>query len=180
MSPIRKYQVFLMISMLFLASLACNYPRQNAELSLEAEPQSILPIDGVLDAQGGLRVVLTEVQLTSLVANELSSQEDPVLREPQVSLRDDQMILNGRVQQAGLNADMEMVMEVGVTPAGQPDVTVVSASVGLFSLPQDMLDKISAQIKSSFESKIDQGIDKIFIDSITIDDGEMVILGHAR
>jgi hypothetical protein len=50
----------------------------------------------------------------------------------------------------------------------------------MFSLPQNMLDSLSAQIKSAFESKIDQGIDKIFIDSITIEGGEMVIEGHAR
>lgn len=169
-----------MICMIVFASLACNYPRQNAEQSLDAQPQSTLTIDGVLDSQGELRVILTEAQLTSLVATELSTQEDAVLREPQISLRNDQMILTGMVQQAGLNADLEMVMEVVVTPDGKPDVSVISASVGLFSLPQDMLGDISAQIKSAFESKIDQGIDRIFIESITIEDGEMVILGHAR
>ena len=71
-------------------------------------------------------------------------------------------------------------MEVGATSDGKPDVSVVSASVGMFSLPQSMLDDLSAQIKSAFESKIDQGIDKIYIDSITIAGGEMVIEGHAR
>lgn len=184
MIPIRKYQAYLMITMLVLASLACNYARRNAAQSLELEPLSTLSIDGVdnlqLNPQGQLRLILTEAQLTSLIAEELGSQDDPMLLEPQISLRNGQMVLTGIIQQSGLNADLEMIMDVGVTPDGKPDVTLLSATVGLFSLPQDMLENISAQIKSAFESKIDQDIDKIFIDSITIEDGEMVIRGHAR
>jgi hypothetical protein len=184
MIPIRKYQVYLMITVMILASLACNYARRNAAQSLELEPQSTLSIDGLEDIpinpQGELRLVLTEAQLTSLIAEEIGSQENPMLLEPQIFLRDGQMVLTGIIQQSGLNADLEMVMDVGVTPDGKPEVSLVSATVGLFSLPQDMLENISAQIKSAFESKIDQGIDKIFIESITIEDGEMVIQGHAR
>jgi uncharacterized protein YpmS len=115
-----------------------------------------------------------------MISEELSSQENPSLQEPQVFLQDGQMVLTGKVQQSGLNADLEMVMEVGVTSDGKPDVSLISASVGMFSLPQNVLDDLSAQIKSAFESKIDQGIDKIFIDSIAIDGGEMIIEGHAR
>jgi uncharacterized protein YpmS len=184
MIPLRKYQVYLMISMLLLVSLACNYARRITNPPLETAPQSTLTIDGMdnvqIDPQGKLRIVLTEAQITSMIFEELSSQENPALKEPQVSLRDGQMVLTGKVQQSGLNADLEMVMEVGATSDGKPDVSVVSASVGMFSLPQSMLDDLSAQIKSAFESKIDQGIDKIYIDTITIAGGEMVIEGHAR
>jgi uncharacterized protein YpmS len=184
MIPLRKYQVYLMISMLLLVSLACNYARRITNPPLETPPQSTLTIDGMdnvqIDPQGKLRIVLTEAQITSMISEELSSQENPALQEPQVALRDGQMVLTGKVQQSGLNADLEMVMEVGATSDGKPDVSVVSASVGMFSLPQSMLDDLSAQIKSAFESKIDQGIDKIYIDTITIAGGEMVIEGHAR
>ena len=184
MIPIRKYQVYLMISALLLASLACNYARRNTLQALEAEPPSTLTIDGMeggsINPQGMLRLVLDEAQITSLISKELSSQETPTLRDPQVFLRDGQMVLTGKVQQSGLNADLEMIMEVGVTSDGRPEISLISASVGLFSLPQNMLETLSAQIKSAFESKIAQGIDNIFIDSITIDGGEMVIEGHAR
>lgn len=184
MNKIRQYQVLLMITVMIFASLACNYARRNAAQSLELDPQSTLSIDGLedvpIDSQGGLRLVVTEAQLTSLIAEEIGSQENAVLLEPRISLRNGQMVLTGIIQQSGLNADLEMIMDVGVSPDGKPDVTLLSATVGLFSLPQDMLENISAQIKSAFESKIDQGIDKIFIDSITIEAGEMVIQGHAR
>jgi len=181
MIPIRKFQVYLMISTLLLVSLACNYARRYSDPPVETAPQSTMTIDdGQIDPQGKLRLVLDEAQLTSLISKELSSQETPTLRDPQVSLRNGQMVLTGKVQQSGLNADLEMVMEVGVTSDGRPDVSLISASVGLFSLPQNMLENLSAQIKSAFESKIAQGIDNIFIDSITIDGGEMVIEGHAR
>ena len=184
MVPLRKFQVYLVISTLLLASLACNYARRNTNPPLTTAPQSTVSIEGIegvqIDPQGKLRIVLDEAQVTSLISQELSSQEPPALRDPQVSLRDGQMVLTGKVQQSGLNADLEMVMNVGVTADGRPDVSLISASVGLFSLPQAMLDDLSAQIKSAFESKIGQGIDKIFIESITIAGGEMVIEGHAR
>jgi uncharacterized protein YpmS len=184
MIPIRKFQVYLMISMLLLASLACNYARRYSNTPVETAPQSTMTIDGIddvqLDPQGKIRVVLNEAQITSLISGELSSQETPALQDPQVSLRDGQMVLTGKVQQSGLNADLEVVMTVGVTTDGKPDVSLISASVGMFSLPQAMLDDLSTQIKSAFESKIGQGIDKIFIESITIAGGEMVIEGHAR
>jgi uncharacterized protein YpmS len=184
MNPLRKFQVTLMIATLLLVSLACNYARRNTNPPLDTAPQSTLAIDGMddvqIDAQGKLRIVLTEAQITSMISEELSSQENPSLQEPQVFLQDGQMVLTGKVQQSGLNADLEMVMEVGVTSDGKPDVSLISASVGMFSLPQNVLDDLSAQIKSAFESKIDQGIDKIFIDSIAIDGGEMIIEGHAR
>jgi uncharacterized protein YpmS len=170
-----------MISTMLFVSLACNYARRNANQALESSPQSTSAIEGVpIDPQGKLRLVLDEAQLTALISKELNSQESPVLQDPQVSLRNGQMVLTGKVQQSGLNADLEMIMDVGVTADGRPDVSLISASVGFFSLPQNMLDDLSAQIKSAFESKIDQGIDKVFIESITIDGGEMVIEGHAR
>ena len=49
-----------MITVLILASLACNYARRNAAQSLELEPQSTLTIDGIedlpLNPQGQLRL----------------------------------------------------------------------------------------------------------------------------
>jgi hypothetical protein len=183
MRPIRKFQVYLMVSAILFVSLACNYARRNANQP-EGLPQSTIIVQGAegvqIDPQGKIRLVLNEAQLTSLISKELSSQENPALSDPQIALRDGQMVLTGKVQQAGLNADLEMVMDVGVTSDGKPDVSLVSASVGFFSLPQNTLDDLSAQIKSAFESKIDQGIDKIFIESIVIEGGEMVIEGHAR
>jgi uncharacterized protein YpmS len=184
MISVRKFQIYLLLCTLLFASLACNYARRNTSQLLEGLPQTTASIDGAqdvsIDAQGRLRLVLDEAQLTSLISEELSSQDDPVLRDPQVALRDGQMLLTGIVQQPGLNADLEMVLDVDVTSDGKPEISLVSATVGMFSLPQNMLDELSSQIKSAFESKIDQRIDNLFIESITIGGGEMVIEGHAR
>jgi uncharacterized protein YpmS len=184
MNPNRKFPIYLMITALLFASLACNYARRNANREVDTLPQSTASLDSIegasIDAQGKLRLVLDEAQLTALIEKELSTQDNPVIQDPQVFLRDGQMVLTGKVQQSGLNADMTMTMDVGVTADGRPDVSLVSVSVGMFSLPQNMVDDLSAQIKSAFESKIDQGIDKIFIESISIEGGEMVIEGHAR
>jgi uncharacterized protein YpmS len=183
MMTTRKFQIYATICVLILASLACNYANRNTNRLVE--PPQTTASNGELgevpfDAQGKLRVVVTEAQLTDLISKELNSQADAVLSDPQVHLRDGQMILTGQVQQSGLNAELEMVMQAGVTADGRPEISLVSASVGMFSLPQNMLDDLSSQIKSAFESKIDAGIEQIFIESITIDGGEMVIEGHAR
>jgi uncharacterized protein YpmS len=184
MNPIRNIKILLLVSTLLMTSLACNYARRQANLPADVSPQATASLEGMDDipvnSQGKFRLVLDEAQVTSLISKELSSQDNPVLQDPQVSLQNGQMVLTGNVVQAGLNADLEMVMDVGVTADGRPDVSLISATVGFFSLPQNMLDNLSAQIKTAFESKIDQGIDKVFIESITIDGGEMVIEGHTR
>ena len=47
-----------------------------------------------------------------------------MLLEPQIYLRNGQMVLTGIIQQSGLNADLEMIMDVGVTPDGKPDISL--------------------------------------------------------
>ena len=48
---------------------------------------------------GEVRLLITESQLTSLLAARLAESVDPVLREPQVYLQQGQLQIYGRVQQ---------------------------------------------------------------------------------
>ncbi len=175
-----RFCLLLIVAALMVASIACNFSRRTANLTPTAEaipPQSFLPSspDG-----GQILLVVDEEQLTALIAREIENQDNPPLQEPRIALKDGYMILTGKTQQGLLQADVELVMSISAGSLGGVDAELVSARVGSFSLPDRLLDELSMQMKSVFESKISPEIENVYIDTITIHDGEMIILGHAR
>lgn len=189
-SILQKGPILLVAAALFMAILACNLPGSRPNTPASSVPitteavqdleQSVRSAAETAQATGEIEVVVTEAQLTSLVAFELQKQSEPVLANPQVLLRDGQVQLRGDVQQGGLNAPLEMNMTVSVDDQGRPAYKVVSAKLGPFPLPESILDQLTAQIDQAFTSQIGPEVDKMRIDSITIADGEMKIRGRAR
>ena len=182
-----RFLLGLLITTLIFASIACNYPMRNrntdaipvttdAAHSLEDNFNAALE---QLKTPGKVRLVIKEEELTSMLALELQHQENPVLANPQVFLRDGQMIVTGRVNQGGLSADLEVVIEITVDTDGKPSYQVVTATVGSLPLPNSMMESLSDQIDIAFQNNISPKVANVFIESITIADGEMVIVGYS-
>jgi uncharacterized protein YpmS len=185
-----RRSISLAIAALILASLACNLPGSRQE-----QPAAPVPIttEAVEDLQenvqtaaetaqssGEINLVITEAQLTSMLAFELQKQEEPILTEPQIYLQNGQIQLNGNVHQGGVNAPLEMSMEVTVNDQGRPDYRVTSAKLGPFPLPDSILDQLTAQIDQAFAEQIGPELENVEIESIDIAAGQMVIQGHTR
>jgi uncharacterized protein YpmS len=180
---------FLALSILWVATLACNFPQQD-ETVQETIPVTTEAVDSLredlekvqqdIQNSGQATLVVDEAELTSLVAFELQSQENPPLRDPQVHLQDGQIVLNGNVQQGETNAPVEMVFTVAPDAEGKPDYEIVSAKVGPLPLPESMLAQFSQELDDVFTSTIDSRMEGLYIDSIQIADGAMTIQGHTR
>ena len=178
--------VFIVATLVF-ASFACNYPMRNRgtdAIPVTTEAAQSLQDDlstamEQLKQSGRVRLALSEEELTSMLTLEVRKQENPVLENPQVYLRDGQMRVKGSVNQGGLSADLDVVLEITVTEKGQPRYQIIEATVGSIPLPSSMMADLSDQIDAAFQSNISPMIADVFIESITIADGEMVIVGYA-
>ncbi len=185
---------FLAIATLMIAGLACNFGSFAPQAAPTPTPSPI-PVStqavqsleltaqaAAKQAQTSGKVTLTvdESQLTSLVALELQKQSNPVISDPQVLLRDGQVQILGNVNQSGITAPLQMNMTVSADAEGRLHYQVVSAKLGPLPLPQSLLDQLTSQVDSVFSEQIGPEADKIFIESITIADGKMTIVGHNR
>ena len=182
----RFYLGFILAALIF-ASIACNYPMRNRSTdAIQVTTEAVQSLQDDLNTaieqlkkSGKVRMVIEEEELTSMLALELQKQENPVLVSPQVFLRDGQVRVNGRVNQSGLNADLEVVVEITVTEDGQPSYQVVDATIGSLPLPSSMMDDLSDRIDAAFQNNISPKIANVYIESVTIADGVMVIVGYS-
>lgn len=185
-----RRSIIFTIAALILAALACNLPGSRQEQQAAPIPVTTEAVQDLQEnvqtaaetaqTSGEINLVLTEAQLTSMIAFELQKQEEPILTEPQVFLQNGQIQLTGNVHQGSVNAPLEMNLEVTVDEQGRPDYRVTSAKLGPFPLPDSMLDQLTAQIDQTFSEQIGPELENVEITSIDIAAGQMVIQGHTR
>jgi hypothetical protein len=186
--PIRK--IILAVTALAAASLACNFLRLT---SADPTQRPTVPVstEAVQDLEQNLNeaaenlqqgepitLIVTETQLTSLIANNFQSGEGPVLQNPQVYLQDGQVQLVGSVEQSGISLPLQVLVSMRVDSAGNLDYTIDSATLGPFPLPQALLEQLSNELDRAIADQLGQGEERIVLDEITIADGTMVISGH--
>jgi len=180
----------LAYSTLLLISLACNLLNRTAQIPTETIPVTTQAVESLkeeinqagqdLKSKGQVTVTLDEAELTSLIAFELQNQETPILQEPQIYLRDGQVILLGKVKQGDTMVPVELALTVSANSDGRPVYQIDSAKIGSLPLPEVLFKEYSEQLNTVFASKINPRLDEIFIDRITIADGAMTIQGHTR
>jgi len=181
---------FLALTILWVATLACNLPQQDEATVLETIPVTTEAVDSLksdiqkaledIQSSGQATLVVDETELTSLVAFELQSLETPFMQDPQVHLRDGQIVVLGNVQQGDTTAPMEMAFTVTPDAEGKPDYQIESAKIGPLPLPESVIAQFSQELDDVFASTIDSRMGNLYIDSILIADGLMTIQGHTR
>ena len=187
----RNGTFFLALAALLVASLACNMPETRSQAPANREipisTESVENLEATLETAAGtvqagqpVTVVVTETQMTTLVAGELQNQTDPVLSDPQIYLRDGQIQVHGNVHQSGLSLPISMNIDVSVDEQGQPEYEVASANLGPLPLPQSVLDQIEAQVDRALAGYTTSETNRMIIHDITIADGEMTITGQTR
>jgi uncharacterized protein YpmS len=131
-------------------------------------------------SSGAVTVEVTEAQLTSLVAFQLQSQEQQILQDPQVFLRDGQIQLYGNAVQGGLSLPVSIVATVSVAEDGTPRYEILSANAGPVPLPDSILDQLTARLDQALAGQLSPETTNMVIEEITIADGKMTITGHTR
>ena len=180
----------LIIFLLMLSSLACtlNFWRT-------ATPESVIPVtteaverleetaQGVFqEAQTNeeINLVITEAQLTSILAFELDERAGEMINNLQVFLRDEQIHMTGDVNTEGISAPVKATVEVSVDLAGRPILNVVSANVGPFPVPGDLVSEVEVTINKAFQGQIKSMAPDMHVERIIIDNGKMTIIGRTK
>ena len=124
------------------------------------------------DDPASLASHLTEQQITSFLASRL--QTDPNLQQ------DNQPLIYGKSQRGMFNANIGIIVSVGVDAEGQPDIEIVSADFGPLPAPEGLKDTIEAMVREAYTGSLGPVATGLRIETITIANGIMTVTGRIR
>ena len=186
----RKLSLIIGFSVLFLGILACTmnvggpaYPDQQIPVSTEAvgEFQSGMQTAVAAGAETGVvTLVITESQLTSYLALRLQTQPQPLFTDPQVYLRNGEIQIYGTAHQGYLLATIAVVVTAGVDEQGQLKIVLTSADFGPLPVPAGLKDAITASLQEAYTGAIGPAAVGFRLESITVSDGTMTIVGRTK
>jgi len=138
-----------------------------------------LAVDGAAES-GEISVVINETQLTSLIAKRLEDSENPVLKSPQVFLRDQAVHIYGYSEQGVVRASVLISVAPIIDTEGMISFALAGAEVGPIPAPEAVKDAVSAILTEGFTGPIGTLATGIRVTSLVIDDGVMTIVGEIR
>ena len=185
----KKWLIALLFSVI-VTSLACNFSLGGPEPPASPIPVTTEEVENLEEsledayaqglAGGEVTLQITEAQLTSMVAFELQDQENLSIKDPQVYLREGEIQFFATIDQSAVDAVLKVVLSLSVDSAGTPEFTFVSAKIGPLSVPDSIMEDLETYVDRSFAAQINGMATDIHIDSITIGDGVMTIVGHKK
>lgn len=185
---IKKVSPLIIFALIF-ALLACNlsFPwgssREPVPVTTEAAQSLEETVEGVFEEpqlDEGITLVITETQLTSIIAFEIEERAGAIITNPQVRLRDGQIQLSGDVESQGISAPAEIDIGISVDVVGRPVLNVDSAKVGPFPVPADMISEVEVILNDSFRDQLESMAPNLHVESIIIADGTMTIIGRTK
>lgn len=186
--PNRSIRIALLA--MLLASLACTiniggpeYTEPPIPVSAEAVQslqQEIQAAWATGEQTGIVVLMMNETQITSYLDAWLAAQSNPLFSKPQVYLRDGQMRIYGKARQGYLEANIKIVVQVGVTDDGKPKIEILSADFGPWPAPSELNQVITAVLTEAYTGVIGPAATGLRIDTVTIADGLMTLSGRTR
>ncbi len=172
------------------ASLACQ-----VDIGGPAAPGDRIPVSSEAAAQireawraaladavhtGRIALLLDETQLTSFLAMRLQEQQDPLLYEPQVFLRNGTLQVHGLTRRGPLQASVLITIAPQLDPDGSLTFQVTSADVGPLPLPNALRDSVSAILTEALTTPLGSLATGLRITSIAIADGQLALVAEVR
>jgi len=194
----KRSNKLLLLSLILIITLACTVfvggpDYSNLEpISVSTEAAQSLQDEFTRALESGLQtglvtITINESQITSYLAlrmedNPALQQENqqPLITEPQIYLRDGQMKLYGKTTQGMFTANIGITLDVGVDELGKPKIEVASADFGPFPAPKGINDAISLFIEEAFTGSFGPVATGLRIETISIADGTMIFTGRIR
>jgi hypothetical protein len=131
-------------------------------------------------ATGTLTILLDEAQVTSFLDLRLEAQEDPVLHDPQVYLREGLVQVFGITERGPLQASVLVIVAPRLDEDGSVRFEVVSADVGPLPVPDALRQTISSLLTEAFTSPLGSLATGVRITTLAIADGQMALVGQIR
>lgn len=188
----------LFIIVLILASLACTVSvggpdysdrvpiavSNDAAQSLKDEIKRAF--EAGIQTTGEVTINITEPQITSIIAarfqtdQNLQQDSQPLITDPQVYLRDGQMQIFGKTKQGMFTANIGIIVSVGVDENNAPKIEIVSADFGPLPVPDSLKTAIATMVQEAYTGTVGPVATGLRVESITIANGIMTIVGRIR
>jgi len=133
-----------------------------------------------VDESGEVMLIFNEEQLTSFLSQRLVDQENTLIKNPQVYLRDGMLQIYGTVIQFYMETSILISIVPVLSESGDLSFEIISADLGPFPLPEAMRTSISSILTEAFTGSIGSFATGIRIQSIAIADGELALVGKLR
>lgn len=187
----KNVSLYLFTISLVLASMACSIFAGGPEYPAQTIPSSPTDSQSMRDqieqallsgAETGIvSLQITESQLTAFMVDKMAQQANPPFTDPQILLRNGQMLMYGKITRGWLTANMLITMNVGVDElTGQPKIEIASADFGPLPAPEGLTSALSAIVAEAFTGSFGPVAVGFRLESIAITDGVMTLTGRIK
>ena len=186
----RTILLFLGGIALALAILACTlniggpeYPTPIIPVSTEAVGELQSSIETAVAAgevNGQIIQTFTEPQLTSYLSYKFQTQSQPLIKDPQVYLRNGEIQIYGTVSQGYFEVTAMIIFSAGVDDQGQMKIELISADFGPLPAPNGLKEIVSATIQEAYTGALGPVATGFRLQNVTISDGAMTIVGQTK
>jgi hypothetical protein len=185
----KNIQIILVICALTAASLACTMniggpatPDRTIAVSTEAVGNLETQVQQALQSSqdGQVTFVITEEQLTSLLAEKLQSNPDALITDPQVYLSDGTIQIFGKAKKGMFEATIGIVLTVSVDANGQPAIEITSADFGPIPVPDSLKESITALVQEAYTGSLGPAATGFRLEAVLIQNGTMALTGRIK
>jgi hypothetical protein len=129
---------------------------------------------------GALRLSITQEQLTAFLVSRLSRQAEPLITDPQVVLRNGEMIIYGRARSWIFEANMAVTAVFSIDEDGRPEILISHAELGPLPMPTALRDAIAVALNEALTGAVGPVALGFRLETIDIADGSMTLTGRLR
>lgn len=178
----------LLTASLVLAGVACQInvggpeppaesivPSEHSASQLESNWEAALSLD-----TGEITLVITEQQLTSFLSERFEKDEDPILRRPQVFLREGEIRIYGTASAGVFEAGALLSVQPIISSGGDVEFEITTAEFGPVPAPDALTSVLSELLTEAFTGTLGSMATGIRITSLTIAEGHVAIVGSPR
>ncbi len=179
---------FLLVVSIVVTGMACQIsvggPVPPAEI-IQASDASATELADNWDSALSLdtdeiTLVITEQQLTSFLSERFESDEEPILRHPQVFLRDGEIRIYGTASAGVFEAGALLSIQPIVNSDGDVEFDITTAEFGPVPAPGALTTVLSELLTEAFTGTLGSMATGIRITSFAIADGQIAIVGSPR
>jgi len=127
-----------------------------------------------------LTVILTEEQLTSVLAERTAADPDSILHDPVVTLRDGVIQIFGVLRQGSVEANLRLVVTPVIDSDGRLGFELTSADFGPLPAPDGVREAISGMLSEALSGPMGSVATGFRVTSVAVADGDLAIVAEMR
>ena len=126
---------------------------------------------------GEIMIIIDEAQMTCFIQQRIAENENPVIQNPQVFLRDGTIQVFGTTEQSILSAQVLLSIEPVLNENGELVFNILNADIGPLPIPDLLTATMATMLTEALTGTLGSYATGIKITSIAISEGELALVG---